>query len=118
MSFDEWMTDAETNTGDLKMYGKKKMMSGGRSSMDTGKRPGQRLMPDARQAALKKAMYSGAKSMSAAGIPKAVQKGGQRLGKASGGKMKYGHGGGVSGNAAARREGKAMGGAMKTSKPC
>ena len=72
--YDEWMTDAETNIGNLKMYGKKKMMMGGYNE--------------------------------------------KKKGMMGGGKIKYGHGGGVSGNAAARREGKAMGGAMKTSKPC
>ena len=74
VSFDEWMTEAETNIGDLEMYGKKKMMGGGYNK--------------------------------------------KKKGMMGGGRMEYGHGGGVSGNAAARREGKAMGGAMKTSKPC
>lgn len=74
MSFDEWMEDAEINTGDLEMYDKKKMMGGGYNK--------------------------------------------KKKGMMGGGRMEYGHGGGVSGNAAARREGKAMGGAMKTSKPC
>ena len=74
MSFDEWMEDAEINTGDLEMYGKKKMMGGGYNK--------------------------------------------KKKGMMGGGRMEYGHGGGVSGNAAARREGKAMGGEMKTAKPC
>lgn len=36
MSFDEWMTDAETNTGDLEMYGKKKMVGGGKMKYGHG----------------------------------------------------------------------------------
>ncbi len=44
MSFDEWMTDAETNIGDLEMdNGKKKMMGGGYNKKKKGMMGGGRM---------------------------------------------------------------------------
>lgn len=88
-------------------HGKKKMMSGGRSSKDSGLRTHRILArnkstPMPRQEGIKQATK-------------------QRLAKADGGKMKYGHGGeATNGNKMARRE-YSKGGvasAMKTAKPC
>ncbi len=43
VSFDEWMTEAETNIGDLEMYGKKKMMGGGYNKKKKGMMGGGRM---------------------------------------------------------------------------
>lgn len=84
MSFDEWMEDAKTNTGDLEMYGKKKMMGGGRSSKDSGVRKSRTYGKNKATPMSRQEEYD-------AKLRQATSN--QRLGKA-------------------------MGGVMKTSKPC